>query len=81
MANTHHPQDAGTNERRQFCVRVPLAEHRRVKRDAKREDVSVAEYSRRALIWYLANRARLAGAAGTKKMGTIPMTPQKPANL
>ena len=78
MATTDHPQDAGTNERRLFCVRIPLAEHRRVKGDAKREGVSMAEYCRRALIWYLANRARPAEPAkAAKKMGTIPMTLQK----
>jgi hypothetical protein len=63
MARTHYSRQAGTTKRRRSCVRIPLAEHGRIRRDAKRSDISMAEYCRRALIWYLANRKQLADPA------------------
>lgn len=47
-----------TSTRLRISVRIPLAEQR-VKRAAKREGISMAEYARRTLLWYLANRTKL----------------------
>jgi hypothetical protein len=38
-----------------ISVRFPILEYNQLKRDAKRQDITIAELLRRALAWYLAN--------------------------